>query len=199
MYIGPAITIKNEASVRQDRSTEHMRLISKIAKTGDKLAFGILFEYYAPRVKALMMRQGCGAEAAEDLMQETMLTVWQKSTQFSQSRGSVSTWIFTIARNKRIDRFRRQGTNHYVDVSELELEDETPGNDIRLEVSERDQIVREAANELPGEQKQIIELSYVEELSQSEIARKLGIPLGTVKSRTRLAYSTIRRKLEALI
>ena len=78
-------------------------------------------------------------------------------------------------------------------------QDETPGSDRQMEAVERDKIVREAAQELPGEQKQIIEMAYVEELSQTQIAQKLGIPLGTVKSRTRLAFGTIRRKLEALI
>jgi len=199
VYIGPGITAQNGASVKENRSNEHLQLIFRIAEHSDKQAFGVLFEYYAPRVKALMMRQGCGAETAEDLMQDTLLAVWQKAAQFCKSRSNVSAWIFTIARNKRIDRFRKQGTNHYLDVSELELEDDTPGSDDQIEAFERDNIVREAAQELPSEQKQIIEMAYVEELSQSQIADKLGIPLGTVKSRTRLAFGTIRGKLEALI
>ena len=82
MYIGPGIATQNGASVKEDYSQTHMQLMFRIAETSDKQAFGMLFEYYAPRIKALMMRQGCGAEAAEDLMQETLLTVWQKATQF---------------------------------------------------------------------------------------------------------------------
>ena len=199
MYIEPGIMAENGTSVEENRSNRHLQLINLVANAGDKQAFGELFEYFAPRIKALMMRQGCGAEAAEDLMQETLLAVWQKSTQFTKSRGNVSSWIFTIARNKRIDRFRKQGSNHYVDVTELELEDDTPTSDKQLETVEREQIVREAASSLPSEQKQIIELAYVEEMSQSQIAEKLGIPLGTVKSRTRLAFGSVRRKLEALI
>ncbi|MEM7069979.1 MAG: sigma-70 family RNA polymerase sigma factor [Pseudomonadota bacterium] len=199
MYIESGIDTKHGARVENYHADEHLALLAKVAESGDKAAFHVLFQYYAPRIKSLMMKQGSGAEAAEDLMQETMLTVWQKSAQFSKWRGSVSAWIFTIARNKRIDRFRKQGTGHYVDVNELEIKDDTPGNDVQVEHLERDRIVRDATSQLPTEQKQVIELAYISELSQTQISKQLGIPLGTVKSRTRLAFETIRRKLEDLL
>ncbi len=165
----------------------------------DKEAFGQLFQFYAPRIKALMMKQGSDAELAEDLMQDTMLSVWQKAEQFSNWRGSLNAWVYTIARNKRIDRFRKQGTQHYVDVSEYDLVDDNPDSERQVSSMQQDRIVSEATASLPAEQRQVVHLSYVEELSQSEIAQKLGIPLGTVKSRTRLAFRAIRKELEAVL
>ena len=199
MYIETNLNNVRGVRVEKDCVSNHLGLIARVAEAQDKEAFGKLFEYYGPRVKALMMKQGSESELAEDLMQETLLTVWQKASQFSRFRGSLSAWIFTIARNKRIDRFRKQGTSHYVDISEYDFEDDRPDSEKQVESQERDQIVRNAAATLPQEQKQVIELAYVEELSQTQIANKLGIPLGTVKSRTRLAFGSIREKLEDLL
>ena len=198
VYIESKIAVGGRTRLEKDGVNEHVHLMVKVG-SGDKEAFGILFSFYAPRIKALMMKQGSDANLAEDLMQETMLTVWQKSDQFSRWRGNVSSWIFTIARNKRIDRFRKQGTAHYIDVSDVDLEDDAPDSEAQVSNRERDNIVRSAAEELPNEQRQVIQMAFVEDLSQSEISDKLGIPLGTVKSRTRLAFGSIRKKLGDLI
>lgn len=199
MY-APVDTIPGSRSgVDQDPAEQHIELIRRVSAYQDKQAFQELFLFYAPRIKAFMLKQKADAELAEDLMQETMLTVWNKAGQFASWRGSLATWIFTIARNKRIDRFRRQGTRHYVDVDELEFADDSPDGEDRMLAGERDRLVGEAARKLPDDQKEVIRLAFAEELSQSEIAARLGLPLGTVKSRMRLAYQRIRKELEDVL
>lgn len=199
MYIESKLNIKREVRVTKDDVERNVRLMAKVASEKDKEAFGELFSYFAPRLKALMMKQGSGSELAEDLMQDTMMTVWQKAGQFSNWRGSLNAWIFTIARNKRIDRFRKQGIQHYLDIEDFDFVDDKPDGEMQIESLQRDAIVKNVTASLPDEQKQVILLAYVEELSQSEISKKLKIPLGTVKSRTRLAFKTIRQELEAVL
>lgn len=172
--------------------------LNRIATKGDAKAFRELFEIYAPRVKAYMMRQGADANTAEELAQETLLTVWRKAALYSGDRGSATTWIFTIARNLRIDKLRKEMT--WVELPEGRNEEasEDPGPDENLEAQERSRRVKAALAELPPDQYEVVSLSYVEGLSHSEIAERLGLPLGTVKSRIRLAYLKIRESVEDL-
>jgi RNA polymerase sigma-70 factor, ECF subfamily len=124
--------------------------------------------------------------------------VWTKSGLYAPEKGSVSTWVFTIARNLRIDRLRRE---HAVPVSELGDHDETsdePGSDEILNRAEEDRLVSRALTKIPSEQREVLILSYVEDVPQSEIAKRLDLPLGTVKSRMRLAYRRLRQSLETL-
>lgn len=173
-------------------------LLQQVAINRDVEAFRQLFQLYAPRVKSYMMRQGADANTAEELAQETLLTVWRKAALYSGEKGSATTWIFTIARNLRIDRLRRE-----VPWQELpEGHEETPSGDILpdeavSEVERRDRVQRAMA-ELPDDQLEVVNLSYVDGLSHSEIAEKLSLPLGTVKSRMRLAYQKIREAVEDL-
>jgi RNA polymerase sigma-70 factor (ECF subfamily) len=162
----------------------------------DSEAFRTLFNLYGPRVKAYMMRQGADAQVAEDLAQETMLTVWRKAALYSGSKGSASTWIFTIARNLRIDRLRREMPfQELPDAHEAEAAaDETPPDEIASQ-RERQARVRTVLAALPADQREIVVLAYIDGLSHSEIARRVGVPLGTVKSRMRLAYNRIREAL----
>ena len=172
--------------------------LQRIAERGDVDAFRKLFQSYAPRVKSYMMRQGADANTAEELAQETMLTVWRKASLYSGEKGSATTWIFTIARNLRIDRLRRETTwvalpdGHDEEASTDALPDEV------LSERERKVRVQRALAELPPDQYEVVSLSYVEGLSHSEIAERLGLPLGTVKSRMRLAYHKIRELVEDL-
>ncbi len=177
-------------------------LIVRVAEARDRDAFQQLFLHYGPRVRSLMLRKGANADLAEDLMQETMLSVWTKAALYQPSRGSVATWIFTIARNLRIDRLRREAVRHFDDVNDLEIsETDAPDtnvsaqDDLVIASQERD-LVAGALADLPAEQAEIIRLSFADDLSQSEIAERLGLPLGTVKSRMRLAYRKLRAALE---
>jgi RNA polymerase sigma-70 factor, ECF subfamily len=172
--------------------------LQRIAERGDVEAFRKLFQSYAPRVKSYMMRQGADANTAEELAQETMLTVWRKAGLYSGEKGSATTWIFTIARNLRIDRLRKELTwvplpdGHDEEASTDALPDEL------LSENERKARVQQALAGLPADQYEVVSLSYIEGLSHSEISERLGLPLGTVKSRMRLAYHKIRELVEDL-
>lgn len=174
------------------------KLMRRIAQSQDSQAFAELYGSFAPRVKAYMIRQGADATTAEELAQETLMTVWRKAALYSDTKGSATTWIFTIARNLRIDRLRRE-----VPWQALpEGRDEEPSDDLPPDeaVSERERRVRvhEVLACLPEDQHEVVVLSYIEGLSHSEIAERLELPLGTVKSRMRLAYQKIRESVEDL-
>lgn len=173
-------------------------LLQRVAASKDREAFATLFDMFAPRVKSFMMRKGASAEIAEDLVQETMITVWSKAALFMPERGGVSTWIFTIARNLRIDRLRREKTSLYTDIDDYDAESNDPAQDDAMSRLQEDGFVARALAQIPEEQRTLLLLSYVEDLPQSEIATRLQIPLGTVKSRMRLAYRRMRKLLETL-
>lgn len=173
-------------------------LLRRIAVDRDADAFEELFEQFAPRVKAVLIRQGADPATAEELAQETMLTVWRKAHYYVEGRGNVATWVYTIARNLRIDRIRRQKAWAAVDedLSEHVADDMPPDEQVMQIQTQR--LVGAALEQLPQDQLQVIKLSYMEGLSQSEIADKLSLPLGTVKSRMRLAYQRLRGSFEDL-
>lgn len=174
-----------------------------IARSGDRQAFAALFKHFAPRVKSYLMRLGTSDSLAEELAQEAMVNVWRKAEGFDASRASVSTWIFTIARNLRVDHFRRQGNRlsegHVSDIGdEVELADTLPALDEQLLARQREAGVREAMTRLAPDQLQVLRMSFYEEQPHARIAQELGIPLGTVKSRVRLAMHHLRRLLDGL-
>ncbi len=173
-------------------------LLTRIAEQRDRAAFASLFDAYAPRVKSFMMRKGASSEQAEDLVQETMIAVWSKAGMYVADRGSVTTWIFTIARNLRIDRLRREKTSLYSDIDDYDAESDDAPQDDALSRLQEDGYVAKALAQIPPEQRELLILSYVEDLPQSEIAARLQIPLGTVKSRMRLAYRRMRKLLETV-
>lgn len=170
--------------------------IRLIAEDKNKPAFAKLFGHYAPRIKAYLMRSGSEAAAAEELVQETMLTVWRRAESFDPKQASVATWMFTIARNKRIDAFRRN--------NRPELDPNDPALTPQPETMQDDAVgtqqvsdaVREAMSDLPDEQAEMLTMAFFEEKAHSEIANETGLPLGTVKSRLRLAMSKMRGLLE---
>lgn len=173
-------------------------LLRRVATDRDIEAFRALFESYAPRIKSYMLRQGADAAAAEELAQETLLTVWRKAALYSDEKGSATTWIFTIARNLRIDRLRKEvAWQPLPENSEEEASDE-PGPDEATFERERGERVRDALAALPADQAEVIRLAFMDGLSHSEIAERLGLALGTVKSRMRLGYHKIRDALEDL-
>ena len=183
--------------VRNKSAPDHLAaLLSRVATSRDRGAFAELFDHFAPRVKAFMMRKGSNAEQAEDLVQETMLAVWSKSQMYVNERGSVATWIFTIARNLRIDKLRRDKAQLYQDIEDFDAPDGKIGADEAMGRSQEDNYVNKALAQIPADQRELLILSYVEDVTQSEIALKLNLPLGTVKSRMRLGYQRLRKILE---
>ena len=179
-----------------DARPELAALMTRIAVTRDRAAFGELFVSVGPWVKGMLLRQGADAASAEDIVQETFLTVWRKAALFSSERGSATTWIFTIARNLRIDRIRREVPWQALGEEQFEQASDDPLQDEQLasrQVQSRMQAVLET---LPADQTEVVQLAYGEGLSHGEIAQRLGIPLGTVKSRMRLAYQKIRESFQ---
>ncbi len=177
------------------------RRITAIATEQDRAAFAELFEYFAPRIKALMLRSGSSEAHAEELAQETLLMVWRKAALFNPASAGAAAWIFTIARNLRIDAHRREQRGGVAESSDVDIEfqvDESPPPDLQLAAAQSEARVRSALSQLSTEQLRIVELSFFEEKAQTEIAQMLDIPLGTVKSRLRLAMGRLRKLLSEL-
>ena len=167
-------------------------LLQRIARDRDPQAFEELFRLYGPRIKAMMMRQGADAAAAEDIAQDALFAVWRKAHLFAVQKGGISTWIYTIARNLRIDRIRRQGAFQDLpeDMNDVACDADLP--DETLNRNQQRERIQKVLETLPQEQYEAVRLSYIEGLSHTEIAGVLGAPVGTVKSRMRLAYDKIR-------
>lgn len=167
-------------------------LIVRIAKNRDRAAFRTLFEIYAPRLKAYLIRQGASPERAEDLAQDALLKVWRKASYYDPARASASAWLFTVARNLRIDALRRENSAmaYALSVREPEANEKTPEKESLL--AERARRIRAAVRNLPVEQLDVIRLSFFEDKPHAEIAEQLSLPLGTVKSRVRLAMTRLR-------
>lgn len=170
-------------------------LLGAVAERKDRSAFSEIFSYYAPRVKSYLMRLGAEAALAEEITQDAMVTVWRKADLFDRKQASVSTWIFRIARNRRIDLFRRT-RNAQLDPDEpmvLPAASEAP--EARVEAMDVERQVRGAMKDLPQEQLDMLQLAFYEGLSHREIAERLNLPLGTVKSRIRLAFLKLKTRL----
>ncbi len=167
-----------------------------IARTKDREAFAFLFEYFAPRLKGYFIKLGVPSGVAEDLAQDTMLAVWNKAGYFDPARASASTWIYTIARNLRADLRRRERDPNV--LAEALACDPQPMPSDHVLSAERESRVRAALTRISSDQALVIRLSFFEDRPQSEIAQALGIPLGTVKSRVRLAMSKLRSLVEDL-
>jgi len=174
---------------------DYSALIVAIARRRDRDAFGTLFRAFAPRVKAWMMRRGANATAAEEMAQETMLLVWQKAALYDPARAGASTWIFTIARNQRIDAVRRERHPSTLLDDPAQEPEPPPQADRIMSLAERQQRVRSALHTLPAEQAEVIRKAFFEEKVHADIEKELGIPLGTVKSRLRLAMNRLRSVL----
>jgi len=185
---------------QQDTAEKAAQLLAQIAETRSRQAFSELFSHFAPKLQAYGTRQFGNEQTAMDLVQETMTNVWHKAHLFKADKGSPSTWIFTIARNIRFDLLRKN-KKRKDDISADELwpilaeQNDNLDDDYALDQDILLQEISHYYGQLPDAQRIVVEKIYVEGKSQQEVSDSLGIPLGTVKSRTRLAL----KKLKELI
>ena len=173
---------------------EWIALVDRVREHQDRAAFAELFRHFAPRVKAFLMKSGAGESLADECTQEVMATLWTKAHMFDPSRASVSTWVFTIARNRKIDALRR--------IRRPEPEDLPWGPEAEpdqaevMTLQQESEKLAKAIAELPEKQRELIERAYFGDLSHSEIAEETGLPLGTIKSRIRLALERLRHAMK---
>lgn len=166
----------------------------RIRHEQDTDAFAEVFAHFAPRVKAFLMKSGADQTLAEECTQEVMATLWQKAHLFDPARASVATWIFTIARNRRIDALRKQKRPEPEDLT-WGPEAEPDQEDV-LNLQQESEQLGAAMAGLPPKQRELIEKAYFHDLSHSEIAAETGLPLGTIKSRIRLALERLRHEMK---
>lgn len=200
LVFGHVAAVTAAASRRMPTDDEINTWMRAVAEAADRPAFAALFRHFAPRIKGFLVRGGTDEALAEDLAQETMAALWRRASSFDPARAQVSTWLYTIARNLRIDHHRRtaQGSVEPPDDWDPEQQPEdahlTP--DELLRAAQRERGVQQALAELAPEQALVLRLSFFDEHPHGRIAQDLGIPLGTVKSRIRLAVTQLRRVLE---
>jgi RNA polymerase sigma-70 factor (ECF subfamily) len=171
-------------------------LVEAIAATADRQAFAALFRHFAPKVKGYLIKLGADRGQAEELTQEVMLTVWRKAATFDRKQASVATWLFTIARNRRIDAIRREKRPELDPSDPMLVPDEPAPADERIDALAREARVARAIKSLPREQADLVHEAFYLAKSHSQIAEETNIPLGTVKSRLRLAFARLRKAID---
>ena len=182
------VGLKVESVYRDEQS----RWIVAIAENRDRTAFKRLFNYFAPRIKGFCQNNGSTADRADEVVQEAFVNIWRKAKLFDPAKASAGAWIFAIARNARIDLIRKENRPE-ADTTDPFFEQSEPENPFAvLETERKSNLIRECVKDLPAEQQQVLKLAFFEEKPHSEVAEELGIPLGTVKSRIRLAFKRIR-------
>lgn len=180
-----------------DDSSSRMQWVGHIVRirdAQDRKAFAEVFGHFAPRIKGFLMKSGADATLAEECAQEVMATVWLKAHMFDPARASVATWIFTIARNRRIDILRRERRPEPEDLP-WGPEAEPEQADI-VALQQESELLGEALKRLPSAQRDLIEKAYFGDMTHSEIAAETGLPLGTIKSRIRLALDRLRHAMK---
>lgn len=176
----------------QETEVDWAAVLLRVRDQRDTEAFALLFRHFAPRVKGFLMKSGTPAALAEDCAQDVMAAVWQKAALYDPALASVSTWVFTIARNRRIDLARRVRP----DPEELPWGPEAEPDQAEVIVARQEaERLGRALAALPEAQRALIERAYFGEASQTEIAAETGLPLGTIKSRIRLALDRLRRSM----
>jgi len=176
-------------------ASDFAHLLTRVGRYRDRDAFAAVFRHFAPRLKSYLIRLGSSSDVAEELIQDVMLLVWRKAGQYDPDRAAASTWIYTIARNRRIDVLRRERRPELDSDDPLVETVEAPAGDAVIESRQNRTLLKEALAELPEEQAAVVTRSFIEDKSHSMIAEELDLPLGTVKSRLRLAFRRIREKL----
>lgn len=173
--------------------TDWSALMLAVRDGRDRVAFAALFRHFAPRVKSYLMKSGASASRAEECAQDVMATLWQKASQFDPERASVSTWVFTIARNRMIDMVRRDRRPE-PEPAPWDRDAEPDQAEVYA-AAEESRMLTAALADLPEKQRSLIQRAFYGDLSHSEIASETGLPLGTIKSRIRLALDRLRAKL----
>ncbi len=191
----PRVTEAPTPAAEQRPDLRHRELIAAIAERQDRDAFGELFEHFAPRLKAYVMRSGSDPASAEELAQEAMVSVWRKAATFDPAKAAVSTWIFTIVRNRRIDLARRENrpaVDEHDLTGEARWQEDAFGE---VQAAQEQTIIASAIDTLPPEQAEVIRKAFYEDKSHAVVAEELRLPLGTVKSRIRLALAHLKRSV----
>ena len=174
-------------------------LVEAVAKDRSREAFSELFDRYAPKVRFFAMKMGADGPAADEVVQEAMLAVWRKAETFDSSKASFSTWLYTVARNKRITMLRKTPAPA-VDPEDPAYEPSAEANqDDHIEATENQEKLSVAISRLPGDQARIVKMSFYEGKAHQEISGELNLPLGTVKSRSRLALAKLRKSVEGTL
>jgi len=188
--IGSGDDVENVVAMTQvNSSADWSDLLQQFSESKDKRLYVQLFQHFAPKVKAYIIRLGLVETTAEELMQETMLSVWRKSHLYNRSKAAASTWIFTLARNQSIDWMRKQKYPEYSLDDWNEEPVDHPHEGESMVTSDR---MAKAISKLPENQAQVIYMSFFEGRSHSDISDRLGVPLGSVKSRIRLASEKLK-------
>lgn len=175
-------------------------LLEQVGSNQDQQSFAQLFQHYAPLIKAFALHSGLERSVsaqADELVQEVMTLVWRKAHTFDRAKASATTWIFTIARNARIDLYRRL-SRHQTELTadDLWFEEQTEGPINNLQQHSAEQQIRKGMDTLPHEQKEALTKVFLEDKTHQQVAEELGLPLGTVKSRIRLAMQKMKISLE---
>lgn len=189
------LRLKTMSSTRTPE--ELTRLLLRVREGKDKEAFADIFDHFAPRLKSYLLRQGASPFEAEEFVQEALLSVWKHAERFDPKKASASTWIFTIARNKRIDALRKQKPVSADLEAAMDVESQD-GSDVlnwAMTLESRQKQLQAALQSLPKEQKDLLMRSFFDSQSHGDIAAKTGLPLGTVKSRIRLALDRLRKSM----
>ena len=189
-----AVNTNNTIRGGSDKSSdgETVAWLQAIASERDRAAFERLYRRYAPKIKSYMVRQGADNATADDLAQETMVQIWRKAEQYNPLRASPSAWIYRVARNLRIDKLRRQKFHEVELTAEADRADESFGGHHNAADRIDANRLRGYVETLSAEQMDVVQLAFFEGLSHSEVGQRLSIPLGTVKSRLRLAFGKLR-------
>jgi len=189
---GKVVDILSDSEIN---SMSHESLAMRVAVLRDKRSFAILFSYFGPRLKSFLMRNNLNEELAEDMAQEALIAFWHKAGSYNADKAKFSTWLFRVARNKLIDHQRKHKyplVNADDHMKDMVAEDKTDG---LIKTKQNVNAIKTAMNTLNPAQRKVIELSFFEELSHTQIAEHLSLPLGTVKSRIRMAFTTLRNEL----
>ncbi len=194
------MSVADFQKLKKESLSEHIpdiadHLVEKIATQKDRQSFKSLFIYYAPRIKSYLLKNNCSETLAEEITQDTMTNLWLKASLFNPQKSSLATWLFTIARNRRIDLIRKDKSDrlspHEPSLlpASCDIDDEAPDR------KKREERVKKAISTLPEEQRSMIKLSFFEGKAHAQIAQETDLPLGTVKSRIRLAFNRLRKEL----